>query len=81
MKTFHLTITRIGETIFDGDAVSVSFPGKEGVFEVLAEHEALISLLSEGELRIKTTSGETRHFEIPHGGIAEIALNQATVLL
>ena len=81
MKTFHLTIARIGENLFDGEATSVALPGADGVFEVLAGHEALISPLVAGEARIIDASGERRHIELPEGGIAEVSGNQATVLL
>ncbi len=81
MKTFHLTIARVGENLFDGEAVSVALPGEGGAFEVLALHEALVSPLKGGEVRVTTPSGEHRYFELPGGGIAEISGNQATVLL
>ncbi len=81
MKTFHLTVARVGENLFDGEAVSASLPGSEGIFEVLAEHEAFVSLLAKGEMRIRTASEEMYRFEILKGGIAEVSRNQATVLL
>lgn len=80
-KTFHLTVARVGQNIFDGEAVSVILPGKEGVFTVLAHHEAFVSELLPGEAKIEALNGENHHVEIPHGGVAEISNNQATVLL
>ena len=79
-KTFHLTIARIGENLFDGEAVSVSLPGEEGVFTVLANHEAFVSPLKEGEAKIVTEEGE-RKIRIPNNSVAEISSNQATVIL
>lgn len=81
MKTFHLTIAHVGDNLFDGEAVSVQLPGADGVFTVLANHEALVSTLVTGKARVETADGNKRHFEIPKGGIAEISNNQATVLL
>lgn len=81
MKTFHLTIAKVGENLFDGEAVSATLPGKEGVFQVLAEHEAFVSELIPGAMEVKTADGQTRRFEIPAGGIAEVSRNQATILL
>jgi len=81
MKTFHVTIARVGENLFDGEAISVALPGVDGAFEVLADHEALISPLQPGEARVKTTDGESSHFKLPNGGIAEVSNNQATILL
>ena len=80
-KTFHLTIARVGENLFDGEVVSASFPGVEGVFEVLAEHEAFVSELKAGDVRVTSADGQTHHFGIAEKGIAEISRNQATILL
>lgn len=81
MKTFHLTIAKVGETLFDSDAVSVSLPGSEGLFQVLANHEAFVSELIPGDIHIKTKSGEAHTIKIERKGIAEISHNQVTILL
>ncbi len=81
MKTFHLTIAHVGENLFDGEAVSAELPGADGVFTVLAHHEALVSTLVEGEAHVKTSDGQEHTFAIPKGGIAEVSNNQMTVLL
>lgn len=80
-KTFHLTVARVGENIFDGEAVSVSLPGVDGVFVVLAGHEAFVTELKEGEAKIEAATGEKHHVPIHEGGIAEVSGGQATVLL
>jgi F-type H+-transporting ATPase subunit epsilon len=81
MKTFHLTVAKVGENLFAGEAQSVTLPGKEGVFTVLAHHEAFVSELSAGSVRIIPAEGEPITLTIPEGGVAEISANQATVLL
>jgi len=81
MRTFHLTVAKVGENLFDGDAVSATLPGKEGVFQVLASHEAFIAELTEGEMHITSADNQKHNFSLPHGGIAEISHNQATILL
>ena len=80
-KIFHLTVARVGEKLFDGEVLSVSLPGIDGVFEVFAGHEALISGLAPGEVRITSSDSQQHHFSIAEGGIAEISQNQATILL
>lgn len=80
-KTFHLTIATIGENLFEGDAVSATLPGAEGVFEILAGHEAFVSPLHPGTAHIVTSNGEKKEFLIVAEGIAEVSHNQATVLL
>jgi F-type H+-transporting ATPase subunit epsilon len=79
-RTFHLTIAKVGENLFDGEAVSVVLPGEDGVFEVLALHEALVSPLRQGEIRVTAADGGEHRYELS-GGIAEISGNQATILL
>lgn len=80
-KSFHLTVARVGENLFDGEAVSATLPGVDGIFQILADHEALVSELAVGEMRIKAADEQSYHFEIPRGGIAEVSRNQATILL
>ena len=81
MKTFHLTIAKVGENLFDGEAVAVTLPGVEGEFEVLAGHEAFVSELRAGTACVRIAEGKIECHEIFAGGIAEISNNQATVLL
>ncbi len=80
-KTFHLTIARVGEQIFDGEAISVLLPGTEGLLEVLAHHEPFVSRLKAGEVRYVDAAGTKHHLDIVHGGVAEVSHNQATILL
>ena len=80
-KTFHLTIAKVGENLFDGEVASVSLPGVEGTFEVLAGHEALVSELRSGEVRVVPPEDAIKRFSIGDGGIAEVSGNQATILL
>jgi F-type H+-transporting ATPase subunit epsilon len=79
-KTFHLTIAKVGENLFEGEALSVSLPGSEGVFQVLAGHEAYISELNKGMVKIIDADGALHEFSIARG-VAEVSHNQATVLL
>jgi len=81
MKTFHLTVAKVGENLFDGEAVSASLPGSEGVFQILAEHEAFVSELKNGEMHVKAADDRMHHFKILKGGVAEVSRNQATILL
>lgn len=79
-KTFHLTIAKVGERVFDGDAVSVTLPGAEGVFTVLPNHEPLVAELKAGEALVRTPDGAAQRVPVS-GGVAEISRNQATVIL
>lgn len=81
MRTFRLTIAKVGEQLFSGEVQSVTLPGKEGVFQVLAGHEPVVATLREGEARIVDNAGEAHTLPVTDGGIAEVTREQATVLL
>lgn len=80
-KTFHLTVARVGENLFEGQAKSVTVPGAEGVLTVLADHEAFVSPLKVGEITIVPAEGPEQKVLIEESGIIEVSSNQATVLL
>lgn len=80
-KIFHLTIAKVGENLFDGEAVSVTVPGTEGVLTVLAHHEAFVTPLKAGEIRVETEDGSGQTFALAETGILEVSNNQATVIL
>lgn len=80
-KTFHLTVARVGENLFDGDALSATVPGVEGVFTILAGHESLVSPLKIGMLKIVDGEGAVHEIPLEVPGVAEVSNNQATVLL
>ncbi|MBA3789112.1 hypothetical protein H0X32_01800 [Patescibacteria group bacterium] len=79
--TFHLTIAQVGQNIFDGEAVSVTLPGADGIFTVMANHEAFVTPLAEGEAKIEDAQGTKHSIHIPAYSIAEISNNQATIIL
>ncbi len=78
--TFHLSIAHVADTVFDGDAVSVTLPGEDGALTVLAGHEPLVTPLKPGMLRYETAAGEKHELSVERG-ILEVSGNQATVLL
>lgn len=79
MATFHLTIASVGETHFDGQAVSATFPGSAGEFTMLAHHEPLVTTLKKGTITVREEGGVK---ELPiQDGILECSNNRAVVLL
>ncbi len=79
-KTFHLTVARVGQNLFDGEAMSVTVPGADGVMTILANHEAFVSPLGTGSATVVSAAGETFPITV-EGGIVEVSKNQVTVLL
>ena len=53
MDTFKLEILTPNGEIFNGEAVSVTLPGEEGEFGVLANHSSLSTLLEAGVIDIE----------------------------
>jgi F-type H+-transporting ATPase subunit epsilon len=78
--TFHLTIAKVGENLFDGDAVAVTLPGSEGVLQILAGHEPLVAELRSGAAQVRMLDGATCTFDLATG-VVETFENQVTVLL
>jgi F-type H+-transporting ATPase subunit epsilon len=79
-NTFLLTIASVGETRFDGAAISATLPGTAGEFTILARHEPIVTTLKKGTIIVKNASKEEKTFEID-GGVLECSGNKAVVLL
>lgn len=79
-KLLKLTITRVDGPVFDGEVVSVAVPGAAGDMELFAGHEALISPLRAGEVRVKKADGTVEAFPLELGTL-EVSHNHATILI
>lgn len=78
-NTFHLVIASVGETRFDGAAVSATVPGEAGEFTVLARHEPLVTTLKSGIITVKTAQG-SEEFNVERG-VLECSGSRVVVLL
>lgn len=78
--TFHLTIASVGETRFDGAALSVTLPGAAGEFTVLAHHEPIVTTLKPGTITVRETEGTPKQFTI-ESGVLECSGSRVVVLL
>ncbi|MEN9920387.1 MAG: H(+)-transporting two-sector ATPase synthase, epsilon subunit [Candidatus Parcubacteria bacterium] len=79
-RLLKLTIARVDGPVFDGEVISVAVPGAAGDMELLAGHEAIISPLRTGEVRIKKADGATENFPLSFGTL-EVSHNHATILI
>jgi F-type H+-transporting ATPase subunit epsilon len=79
-KTFHLVISSVSETHFDGVAVSATLPGSDGELTVLANHEPFVTTLRTGTVTVKVPEGGAKTFQT-ETGILEFSGNRAVVLL
>ncbi len=78
MATLKLEILTPGAVIFEGDVESVLLPGAEGEMGVLPQHEAMITELLPGEVRI-VQNGKTTVLAIGEG-FAEITGQNVAIL-
>ena len=77
--TFHLIVASVGESKFDGAALSATIPTTAGEITVLPHHEPLVATLKPGTITVRESLGNK---EIAvDGGVLEISANRAIVLL
>ena len=76
----QLEILTPSEKVFSGEVKLVKVPGSSGSFEILKDHAAIISALSDGELKVETESGETLRYTTS-GGVVEVKNNHIAVLV
>ena len=78
-KSFKLTISRVDEQLYSGNANAVTLPGTEGELTILAYHEPLVTMLKKGTVIVR--EGESvKRFSIDKG-LLETSGNQVTVLV
>ncbi|NDC41887.1 MAG: ATP synthase F1 subunit epsilon [Chitinophagia bacterium] len=66
--------------VYSGNVYGIQLPGKEGSFEVLENHAALIAALGKGKMKILVDKHNTEMYEIS-AGFVEVLRNKATVLI
>jgi F-type H+-transporting ATPase subunit epsilon len=66
--------------IFQGSITSVKVPGTKGQFEILKGHAPIVSSLTEGVVRIITSSGEVKEINIAKGFI-EVLRSEVSLLV
>lgn len=77
----HLTIARVTEMLYDGEAYSATVPGASGEMTILADHMPLISTLKAGTIRVRATrDAKEQEFEIKKG-VIEVTPERTTVIL
>ena len=75
-----LEILTPGQNVFKGEVKLVKVPGSGGSFEIMKNHAAIISSLTDGELKVITESGETLRYTTKDG-VVEANNNHIVVLV
>ena len=76
----HVVIAKVDEIFFDGEAESLSVPGREGEMTILGEHMPLVTTLKAGELVVREKNGGEKKFPVAEG-VLEVRHDGATVIL
>lgn len=74
----NLSIMTPDREVYTGEVSSVTVPGTLGMFQVLENHAPIISILSNGTIKVKTSEG-VKTFEA-QGGVIEVLNNKIIIL-
>ncbi len=80
MDTFKLEILTPNGAIFMGSVVSVTLPGEEGEFGVMAHHASLTTLLQAGVIDL-TTDHKTVESVAVNWGVVQVDESKVVVLV
>jgi F-type H+-transporting ATPase subunit epsilon len=73
-----LEIITPDKTIYKGDADLIQFPGIDGSFEILSNHAPLISVLKQGNIKVRI--GKDVDYYSVKGGVVEVLKDKVLVL-
>ena len=80
MASFMCDIVTPDAKLVSMEAEMVVVPGSEGSMGFLAGHEPLVSVLSDGEARIKPAGSEDTKSYVLQGGYVEVSADKVIVL-
>tara|TARA_B100000315_G_scaffold253559_1_gene292588 strand:+ start:8120 stop:8401 length:282 start_codon:yes stop_codon:yes gene_type:complete len=80
-KTFKLELIAPDEVVFSKDVVSITAPGSEGSFGILANHAPFMTSLDKGELKIKEPGQKDLQIIDINKGFLEVLNNKVVVLV
>lgn len=77
-KKFLIEIIASDHRFYNGDCEMIIFPGLDGEYGVLADHEPTVTCLKEGELRYQVN--EEWYYAAVSNGIVEITPQKVVIL-
>ncbi len=75
-----LTIAKVDEVLFKGEAASLSCTGALGDLTILPHHEPLVTPLKRGDLKVIDKEGKETHISVIDG-VLEVAGYEVIVIL
>ena len=78
-----LEIITPDDKLFEGEVDSATFPGSDGLFQVMNDHAPLVSSLGLGEMKYmyKENDHEKTEKFLINGGVVEVLNNRVMVLV
>ena len=76
--SMQVNIVSADRPIWSGQARSVTVPGTQGSMGIMSDHEPVLTLLQEGNIRVQATDGGRQSFHVD-GGFASFDSNKLTV--
>ena len=76
--SMQVNIVSADRPIWSGQARSVTVPGTQGSMGIMPDHEPVLALLQEGNIRVQATDGGRQSFHVDNG-FASFDSNKLTV--
>ena len=76
--SMQVNIVSADRPIWSGQARSVTVPGTQGSMGIMPDHEPVLALLQEGNIRVQATDGRRQSFHVD-SGFASFDSNKLTV--
>ena len=76
----NLEIITPEKLLFAGEIKLIKLPGVSGSFEIMTNHAPIISILTQGKIKVRESNDVVSYFEIK-GGLVEASGNIVKVLV
>ena len=76
----YLEIITPEKLLFAGEIKLIKLPGISGSFEIMTNHAPIISILSQGKIKVRETNDIVSYFEVK-SGLVEVSNNKVKVLV
>jgi F0F1-type ATP synthase epsilon subunit len=80
-KVFDVQVMAPSETLYGGGAISLKARGKEGSFEILADHTDFIAGLAHGDILIKDPDGKIHAITVCAPAFLRVLSGKVVILL
>jgi len=80
VSSLHVRVVSPGETVYDGEAMSLVAPAWDGKVGILPGHAPMITLLGAGLLRLNLPGTAGIHALYVAGGALQVLDNEVTIL-